>query len=119
MTTPTTPLEPLVSRNDLDVLADSARYDRPHEDATAPVKLVKLAERRAFMEGARHVRDIYEADRVKREEVIAAALEWWENHRPLGWTEEQHREQFQVNLGGKGERLAALLSKLNERTNTP
>lgn len=29
--------------------------------------------------------------------VTAAAINWWESHRPIGWTEEQHCGNAAVN----------------------
>ena len=50
--------------------------------------------------------------------LCAAALVWWEGHRPLGWTEAEHTAQPRVNCTGSEEALlaetcAAFVTRIN------
>lgn len=51
-----------------------------------------------------------------RAELLAEALRgWWEAHRPVGWTEDQHRSCPHVNLATEAEKaLATALLRYQE-----
>ena len=46
--------------------------------------------------------------REKENQVLAAAVAWWHNKRPLEWTEQHHLECHWINTIGSVERRLAL-----------
>lgn len=122
MTTPTTPLDPLVSDTQVDKRMEIYRsWLRDERDADFRVASHHA---RGYQHGALEVRDIYEADRVKREEVMREAIlkmdalkDCFEvlrtGYRPNGGSLDWSNMERQVHD------VSILLSSLNERTNTP
>ena len=57
--------------------------------------------------------DEIEALRAEVERLTEALRGWWKAHRPVGWTEDQHRSCPHVNLATGAEK--ALADALRER----
>lgn len=59
------------------------------------------------------LRNASEALRAEVDRLAEALRGWWEAHRPVGWTEDQHRSCPHVNLATDAEK--ALATALRER----
>lgn len=55
---------------------------------------------------------------LARAEVYEAAVAWWKEHRPIGYTDAKHRKNPGINCVGEIERaLAASIAKVEEVEN--
>lgn len=50
---------------------------------------------------------VVEALRAEVDQLSEALRRWWEAHRPVGWTEDQHRSCPHVNLATNAEKALA------------
>ena len=59
-----------------------------------------------------------EAEVARLQAVVAAAVMWWLDHRPEGWTEEEHSARPMVNIT-RGRGLALALAALRTTSRSP
>ena len=60
----------------------------------------------------------WHAEHLRAERLAEALREWWKAHRPVGWTEDQHRSCPHVNLvTGAEKALADAMLRAREASN--
>src|SRR5690606_6152948 len=84
------------------------RLQVPRIEADVSLIDIKVLARWCERIATDHARAAVLADRASRSERLAEALRgWWEAHRPVGWTEDQHRSCPHVNLATDAEKALA------------